>query len=157
MTSKRDVPITNLSDLPASLPEIVEPNIRRHGGGSNKHPLDLKLRAILLTAQQGAAAAAKDTGVPLRTVQDWALEAKNEIATIRSAQFAEELDQKISDILKEIDPDKIKDAKFRDLLVGLGIALDKRQQLLGPQKNQEPHRRLRIVWTNNAGAVEIED
>lgn len=137
------------------VPRIWEekPELR---GNQLDYPPETKLRAIMLIAQKGTSAAAKETGVALRTVQGWAVEHKDEIAMIRAAEFTEEIDQKIRDILKEIKPEKIKNASFRDLLVGLGIAIDKRQQLLGPQKSKEAPQRLRIAWKSGEGAVEVE-
>ena len=143
----------NASPLPTVL-EPLEPIIRRPGGGHNAHSAEVKLRTILLIAQQGVTAAAKETGIPLKTVKDWAMQAKDEIALIRETEFVEEIDQKIRDILSAIEPNKIESANFRDLLVGLGIALDKRQQLLGPQKKQGQHLHLRAVFKGE-GAIEV--
>lgn len=139
--------------------EVLTPIPRPYEGkpAHNAHPPETKLRAIGLIAKKGPSEAAKELGISRHTIEDWAAEYREEIALIRSAEFTDEIDNKIRDILKQIQPEKIEKANFRDLLVGLGIAIDKRQQLLGPQKKEQPRQRLRIVWKGeSSGAIEVE-
>lgn len=139
--------------------EVLTPLPRPYEGrpSHNAHPPEEKLRAVALIAQKGPGAAAEETGIPLRTVQTWAREYREEIEMLRENEFVEEIDRKIKDILQEIDVSKIKSASFRDLLIGLGISIDKRSQLLDQRKKAKTAPvRLRVAWKDGAGAVELE-
>lgn len=143
-------PPTPTEDILAPLPRAWEGK-----PAHNAYPEEVKQQAIdLALSLKSVSKAAKETGVPARTIYVWLAEEHLTNALGWDLTTSRELEGKIDRILERIGPDKIEQAGLRDLAVSLGILLDKRQALR-PKQQAGPPAILRVAWSGGKGAVEI--
>ncbi|OPY60520.1 MAG: hypothetical protein A4E56_02648 [Pelotomaculum sp. PtaU1.Bin065] len=98
---------------------------------------------------------ARRHGVPRRTVFTWLKEKLAERRELQDILFVDRMEKIGTKILAEIDTKDLQETSVRDLMVSLGILLDKRQNLTGPKQAAPGALNLRVAWKNGEGAVEL--
>jgi len=101
------------------------------------------------------AVVARELGVSKRTLFSWIGQNLNERRELRDALYVDKMEGIASKILAEIDSKDLQETSIRDLMVSLGILLDKRQNLTGPKQAAPGALNLRVAWRDGTGAVEI--
>jgi len=135
--------------------EIVEPNIRRHGGGNNRFPDELREAAVERAFAVGVRKAAKELGIAERTIFFLIKELGAEHRELWNEKTSRKLEKKIEAVLEQIGEDKISKAGLKDLAIALGVLADKREQFTKSRMKGEATARLRIAWRGGEGAVEL--
>lgn len=142
--------------------EVLTPIPRPYEGkpAHNAYPPEVKQQAVELAVQlRSSVKAAHQLGIPSQTVQKWVAEEMARNAGDWDAFQVKELEDRIEQILARVEPDKIEKAGLRDVVIAAGVLFDKRAALLGTtgRKDKEPTRKLRVVWKDGSGAVEVEE
>lgn len=101
--------------------------------------------------------AARDLGIPLRTVQSWLAKYKEErdtFAEIQRMQLAEHFGRRAKELVCAITKAKIEKASAKDLGIVAGIFADKFRELTGRTSTQGDFN-LKIAWKDGSGALEL--
>ena len=138
------------------VPRAWEERPELRGGQEKVWPEEVRRQAVDLAIElKSGRKAARQLGIPARTVHQWLAEEVLDQANDWNMLRVKEIESKIEQVLAKIGPEKIDKAGLRDLVVAAGILLDKREGLLPKAKN-EVRQRLRIAWKDGSGAVEFE-
>lgn len=144
--------------------EVLEPTIPGPAQAGELVPANsysetekLKIISRIWETGKDILTVAREAGIAESTIHAWLNQYQDEkmaMEKFRSIKFAEMFGDKIHEFLKSVDKNKLDKATVKDLAIAVGIFTDKRQDLLGKQKNSQ-NIFLKVAWKDGQGAVEF--
>ena len=154
------------TDIQPAQAEVVEPVPRAWEekpelrGNDRSYPEEIRerFRELALGSEMPGPQIARELGISRTTAQEWLFELKQEMEPyqeLESMRMAEKLAVAGNQFLRALIARKWEKASVRDMAIAAGIMIERRRDLLGPQKGGNISR-LRIAWKDGSGAVEVE-